>query len=319
MTMKRQRRSRSTFTELRRLGWLAAKWLRVAVYLMVVCSVVTLLGMRSARGSIGEAALGVGRQLSELADLTGGAYRVELNGEPIQVASAVVDAPIGVVLDRFEAVCERHSAVPKLMQEPASVADASLPISPDSGALRRESEREGMIACLARPNGGESFTERVRRFGETLDLNEIGLLRFAYVQRTKNGKSHVVTAWTSGPFSLASFTGEAGKDAPGTDPEHAVRPSASTRLFSARIVGSPHAVRIYTSSEAPEQVLSSYDAAMRKREFSKVDLPDAPTTRAFVSKRADVLVMAERDSQGTVITVIESPNGRQAPAEPGSR
>src|SRR5262245_38937482 len=123
----------------------------------MVVALMLLLGLawlsaRSARAEIGEAAFGVGRQLAGFEDLTGSTYRVRLNGEPITVATALIDRPIAEVLARFERHCDENTAAQELVDVEKALAETGA-VSADPakrGILRRESAREGFVACLVK-------------------------------------------------------------------------------------------------------------------------------------------------------------------------
>src|SRR5512138_2957294 len=67
----------------------AMRWGRVALFTAVVAAGLSFGYVGKVRGAAGERALKLGRELTQLGDLLGGAHRVSLNGENMYVASAV--------------------------------------------------------------------------------------------------------------------------------------------------------------------------------------------------------------------------------------
>jgi hypothetical protein len=286
--------------------------LRVAVYCSVIFATVGVIGLRSVQGSVSEAALAVGRQLSGFEDVTGSSHRVQLNGESVNIASAVIDAPISVVLDRFERACAARSIVPnefKTARIPAS--DVDFPVDPDTGVMREESNREGLVACVVREkNGTQTLSQRFARFANTLDLGDVGLLRYAYAKRTASGRTHVITAWTDGPFRLGALMAGGNQDAPGSDIGDGARPRDSVRLLTAEIEGVPHSARIYQSKASPERALEHFDADMRRLGWEGIPLKDVVKEgRAFTRRGIDVLIFAYPDSAGSVLSIVQSSAG----------
>jgi hypothetical protein len=288
----------------------ARRVLRVSIYAGVVALVIAVVGLRSVHGSVGEAAFSVGRQLAGFEDLTGGSHRVRLNGEPVNLASAVVDAPLSKLLDRFEASCSARSVLPPEFEEPARAAQeaGASEVDPETGVLRRESGDEGMVACIVRDGSPpRTLSARLARFTETLDLGDVGLLRYAYAKRTKDGRTHVVTAWTDGPFRLSALLGGGSADAPGSDLPGGGRPIESVRLLSASIEGVPHSVRIYQSSATAQAVLGAMQKELSGSGWEPLPIDDAvPEGRAFSRAGVDLLVFAYADEAGSVVSMVTS-------------
>jgi hypothetical protein len=236
-----------------------------------------------------------------------------LNGQRINLASAVTEQPIEAVLDRFESLCREEGVVvhelarlDRFLAEKRPKPKTAL----DLGILRQENDHEGMVACMVdSASSTRSAFDAFRKFAETEDLAEIGLLRYAYARTTDSGKSHVITAWTDGSFKLGALIPAAdGTDTPGSDPTGAIRPPDSVRLLTASVDGAPHAVRIYTSRATPAHVLSSYDREMPKLGWQPIAAAeyDVPEARYYSRGGVDLLVVADHDGDGAAISMIEA-------------
>lgn len=281
---------------------------RAAVCLGVICLVAAWFGARSARADLGEAAMGVGRQLAGFEDLTGQSYRVLLNGEPIHVSTALVAHPIADVLSRFERHCRQASVSNQLQNLAATLAEPPTGEVDTSGVLRRESRKEGLVACLAARDREGSLSTRLQRFAETLDLADVGLLRYAYAKRTASGKTHVIVAWTDRAFRLESLAGKPGVDTPGTDVAGGARPRDSLRLLTAMVEGAPYSARVYDSRATTAQVLTGLDGDMEKTGWRRLlgSAGDPPDTRAWSREGRDVLAFVYASEGGSVVSMIET-------------
>jgi len=280
-----------------------------------ICAAVLLLGVawfsaRSARAELGEAALGVGRQLSGFEDLTGSTYRVRLNGEPINVATKLVEHPIAEVLARFENHCEKRSVATELADVDRALAESGAASGdPDKrGILRRESSREGFVACLVDTRSEGSLSARLERFTKTLDIADVGLLRYVYAKKTEGGRTHVVIAWTDGAFRLEHLLAGGSKDAPGTDVAGGARPVDSVRLLTAAVDNAPYSARIYQSRAAAPAVLGALDGEMKSKGWERLvgGGKDPENARAYSKEGRDVLTFVYPSETGSVVSMVEA-------------
>ncbi len=272
--------------------------LRVGSYLGVVFLLLAVLAVRSARGSISEQVLLAGRQLSKLEDLTASSSHVVLNGEPMNVASATTTASVRAVLDRVEGICKEDGAVAHDLRDLGGVlADAGLARAArgfNLGVLRRETDSEGVVACAVKDpsHPGRSFWDGLAAFGKSLDLADVGLLRYVYARKTPSGRTHVISAWTDGSFRFQSMLAPAdGRDAPGSDPVAALRPPRSVRFLTAAVDGGPGSVRVYESEERAQAVLAAYDRAMPSMGWKRLLVQEeVPEARYYTRRGVDLLV-----------------------------
>lgn len=287
---------------------------RLLAYCFVVFSVLGVLALRSAYGDMKESALVIGRQLSQFGDLTGHTHRLMLNGEPINLASAMTDQSVKRVLDRFQAACKRGEVgLAKDFQHlPEALRKKALAKAGESevGIMRKENDGEGMVACLVRgkDQANTPIAKRLKEFAKTGDLSSVGFLRYAYARRTPAGHTHVITSWTDGSFHIFNMAPMDGSEPPGTDPPHAGRPHGAKRLLSASIEGTPHSVRVYDCPSQPEAALSGFDAQVSKKGWKAIPFvaSESPGARAYSRKGADMLVFAAPEGDRSVVSIVES-------------
>lgn len=285
--------------------------LRAALVLAVLAGVVAMVFAQRAYGKVGEAALSVGRQLSGFEDLTGQSYRVRLNGQPVSVASTLTDSSVADVLSRFERHCKDGSVAGdelKVMADALVKHGSRAAGTEDTRVLRRTSENDGIVACLVRPSGGESLAARLARFAESMNLSDVGHLRYAFAKKTKGGRTHVIVAWTEGAFDVGALTAGGEKDAPGADIRGAARPKDSVRLLTAGVEGAPYGTWVYDSKAARDEVLSDLDRQMKSLGWTPIPgvAEEVGTGRAYSREGRDVMVFTHEGERSTVVSMIES-------------
>jgi hypothetical protein len=181
-----------------------------------------------------------------------------------------------------------------------------------AGILRETSGDSGVVACIVRddgqPAGGlASLTRNLGAMMKSGDLGALGRLRYVFAEKTRSGRTHVVAAWTEGPFNVFALVPGAGQDAPGSDPAQAPRPPRAQRILSADVEGVPYGVRVYDSAGTPAEVVGVYDREMAALGWEPAfGVPgDGPDQRAFTRPGADLLVITSPDGARTVVSVIE--------------
>lgn len=299
-----------------RKEWRVTKLARLAVYCAAVSAGLGLVAVRSVYGDVKSTAFSMGKELGQLGDV-GTKRPLRLNGEPIFIASTTEDVSVKQVLDDTETRCKQGSAgMAAELENLSETVKKQLPKhvegSRAAGVLREDHGDSGVVACLIRedgqPAGGMAdITARLAATLKTGDLSAIGRLRYVFAEKTKSGRTHVVAAWTEGPFNLYALLPAAGKDAPGSDPAHAPRPPGAQRILSADVEGMPYAVRIYDSSATPAEIVKVYDAEMKGRGWEPAfGVPgEGPEQRAFTRPGADILVITSRDHERTLVSIIE--------------
>ncbi len=298
-------------------------WLRVTVFLAFAFALLAFFFATQARARTSEALVHVGRHLAGLEDLTDGAHTVRINGQPMRFSSTTTDLSVENVLDRFAEHCVSKSPLV------ADLATAGLaPPKRDAaayGVLRRDmgdlghNGNDGMVACLATPAHGESLAVALTRFADTLQLAEVGELRYAYAREKTDGSTHVMTVWTYDGFDFDALLPPPGQDAPGFDPPGAPRPAGSVRLLSAEIAGTPHGVWVYdVPAAAPNEVAQSQDAAMQRAGWQRVPATNrsleggAVAARVYAGDNEELFFVADARGEATSVSFARSGFGPRA-------
>jgi hypothetical protein len=299
-----------------RREWRVKKIARLVAYTAVVSLGIGLVAVRSVYGDVKSSALSLGHELGKLGDV-GTKRPLRLNGEPIFIVSTTEDASVTEVLNQTEARCKAGSAGMAAELEHLSEAlkqqlPADVSGSRAAGILRETSGDSGVVACLVRDDGQPAggLGKLAGNLGEMMrsgDLGALGRLRYVFAEKTRSGRTHVVAAWTEGPFNLFALVPGAGVDAPGSDPAQAPRPPRSQRILSADVEGVPYGVRVYDSASTPAEVVGVYDREMAALGWEPAfGVPgDGPEQRAFTRPGADLLVITSPDGARTVVSVIE--------------
>jgi hypothetical protein len=318
-----RRRALSSTKVARGLG-LVVKLGRATAFCVVVLVAGLFLGARTVRGQIGEKALKFGQDLAEFADVLRGTHRVMLNGETIYLSSAVSDQDKHILLERFAAHCEKYSG--GLGEEFAKVPEAKqeelakhVPIlwGMRFGMVHTENETDGMVACIAQQESGGALgtLERLTRVLETGDLARFGNLRYAFVRRLPNGKSHVLTTFTEGSFNLNRVLGLDG-EAGGSDPPDVPRPPGSRRVLSVSADGAPYGVQSFHTGASPDAITKYYDDVMPKLGWTKA-LDDPNVYNAAVYHRGGILMTMtalQLEEGTTAVTFLEGSQRNPVPS-----
>lgn len=292
------------------------KLARLAVYCTAVSLGLGLVAARSVYGDVKQTALSMGHELGQLGDV-GTKRPLRINGEPIFIGSSVEDLSVKEILDRTEARCKLASAGMAADLENLSATlkqgvEEQVGASKAAGILREDRDDSGVVACLIRDEGEPAggMNDVAARLGEmvkTGNLGALGRLRYVFAEKTKTGRTHVVAAWTEGPFNLYALMPGAGKDAPGSDSTLVARPPRAQRILSADVEGVPYSVRIYDSAATPAEIVKMYDDEMPKKGWEPTyGVPgEGPDQRAFMRPGSDVMVITSRDGARTLVSIIE--------------
>jgi len=253
---------------------------RVLAYGLVVTGGITALAARSAMADVGTEGLRIGHDLEKLGDLLGDTQKVTLNQQDIFFSQAASHDSAGVVLSRFEANCNEDPAISGVDWN--DIADSKVsPAKPRNllniGTIRKEEPdgAGGMVLCFRRPDGQnqKSLTDAMQEFRETGDFAALGYLRYVHVSAF-GGETKVQTIWTNGSFNINHLMPpDNGSDTPGSDSPTMPRPAFGQRILTATAVGTPYAVRMYTTSQTQAAVLEFYDREMSNRGWATIEAP----------------------------------------------
>jgi hypothetical protein len=319
----------------------AAGVARVLAYMTGVGVVVAGLSFRSAMADVGEASQSIGRELLPLADVLGQTSRVHLNGETISIGNAITSESLDEVLDRFEQNCHEHRAASgdawaglgKMRDRFATIPEKSFKALPDQdklkatlgrimglpvdsfGTYRTRGGEQGVVMCFVQTDGTPTDAKIAwKELKETGDLGKLGAVRYVYASRTKDGNTHVMTAWTDGSFNMNSIIVKDG-DAPGDDSAFLGRPPRSRRVVVGSVDGTPYGVRIYESAASQAEVLDYYDQKMDADGWIKIKPPgeERAKQRAYMKDGVQIAVVTEKGQNGTSVVLGEL--GREAQPE----
>jgi hypothetical protein len=289
----------------------AMRSLRVATYVAVVGAVLLFFAARSVRAQMGEKSLALGHELAQFRDVLHGVHRVSLNGETLYVASAVSEQTMDQVLDRFEASCrERSGGLAEQFDDLPSDVKARLAADYPAmwgqrlGIVREQRADEASIVCIERREGHglADVIGRYKSFARSGDLYDLGNLRYVYVRPTENGKVHVLTTLTEGPFNLYNVIGKGAAEPAGVDPPEVTRPPDSTRLISAQLERM-YGAYMFASDQQPAEILAFYDGDMPARGWQRLTGNDLFDVQVWQREGVTMVVHALRkeDDEKTMV------------------
>lgn len=285
--------------------------LRVATYVAVVFGVAAGCSIHTAKASMHEQQLELGRDLLPLAEFLQESRVLTINGQSAHVASATVQSDLTTVLDRYESHCllakSPLSDGWKLASEEdrreAETKIGKLTVS------REENPNEGTVACIVKgEHSASSFSEGMRTFAETGDFGAFGKLRYVYAKRGSNGSTFVMTVWTDDTFDLGKMLPQPGHDVAGGDLAEAPRPPQAQRIFVTALSGAPFSTRVYRTALKPEAAIAFYDDTMKNSGWAAGTGANAspPSGRVYWKNGTEVVVAAGLDARGqTTISVAE--------------
>jgi hypothetical protein len=240
-----------------------------------------------------------------------------LNGQRIRFSSGTANKTAREVLDFFEARCQ---SVDGELMEQVETARAEHPDQHevDEGAspvLREESGTSGYVACL--DMGAEDVSvielgERLRRFGTTGDVHDVGDARYVFVEqyeREGQTRSHFVAMWTNGSFNVNRMFPAEG-DAPGRDIEGIARPPRSRRLLSSWERGEPYTISVYQTRDDEAELESFYRSALFRDGWSLLDTESPEGPRTIVAEQGDrmvtIVLATDRETGVATSAVIDA-------------
>lgn len=303
------------------MGWFLSrtrKTIRLTTYIFVVSLIGAMLLARSGYARIKGSALRFGDELTRLTDATQGGdyYRLRMNGELMNIATAKTSMPFKDVLQRFKDACgEGADGLPDKFAHLDEALKPDAPVAakgwPGMGVFREISGNRGVVLCFATggPTDYAAAFDRMREFAETGDLSKVGDLRYVFARETAQGGAHVVAAWTEGSFAVGKMFPSEG-DAPGNDVSEAVRPDGTRRIFGAYAEGVPYGIRIYEGATPPSMILDQYDREMPRKGWETITPVGKrlPSSRAFSREGVDLLISVashQTEADKSVISVIE--------------
>lgn len=295
------------------LSW-SVKFTRLAVYFVVVATILGLVAGRIAYAHARQAALDTGKELVRLTEAghLSGVNRLRINGSLVKVSSSVSNLDHQAVLDRFQKECEDHADG---MAEEFAALGTALETKPRDqgfpgvGVLRHDDDKGGMVVCFAtgKAEGEKEMLGRIAEFAKTGDLGSLGSVRYVMAKKGTSAASHVVALWTEGSVDVKKMFPDQG-DAPGNDAAGVLRPPSSRRLMTAYAEGAPYGVRVYESTLGRDALLAEYDKVMPSTGWMAYPraVEAVPSSRSFSKEGHDIIVTTEPGEHGgTLVSLIE--------------
>jgi hypothetical protein len=284
----------------------AGQVLRMCGFLATLTVIGVFAEYQHVSGQVGEELVSLGDRLM---DYEGASSRDEtrevvFNGQSMLFSTGRTDDGFASVLEHFETVCAGHDGGLTERYEAAQPRGRDAGHSP---VFRYDTEHSGVVACLDFGATDVSVTElgeRVRRYGETHDLHDLGDLRYVYAERNEaNTSTHFVTFWTDGSFRMDAIFPEDG-DGGGEDLADVARPPGARRTISATETGTNDTVVQYVGSTMTEWELEGfYEHELAASGWAVQDLPEqaSPTGIRVVAARRDnseLYVTLDTDARG---------------------
>jgi hypothetical protein len=203
-------------------------------------------------------------------------YRVVMNGQPIDVATAGTTRSMKEVLTYFEAQCKAHGAGLKTTGLDGTLATLPEQEGPSAfWTMRVERGRRGYVACVATDHevSGPEEVDRITQAAKTFNLGSLGSTRYIAAEQTPTG-TRVVASATDGSFDLKKFAPAKG-DAEGLDFPDVPRPEGSRRVLSASVDGAPAAVNVYSVHRDAATVRAEVEASLKAKGWAPALKPPA--------------------------------------------
>lgn len=225
------------------------------------------------------------------------AGEISINGAQLAYRVETVNAPLSRVWQHYADKCSRPAAT-------ASLPGLLLQWLATRGAA---SDTNGYVACIDLvSNDFESFARGAESFRKTLDIADLGSLRYVYLSADSVDaqRTLVFAMWSDGPLDMAAFVPIDSRDAPGKDLDDVPRPIDAQRVLSVVFDGSQMALyRVPDTS--PESQARWYRSALRAHAWNVVPAGEG----GLVSSRGHHLLVGERGMSTASIVLSRTDGG----------
>lgn len=268
------------------------------------------------RAQVERSLLDIGRTMLDMPEqwFSAKPRTIVVNGARVQILSGRSELSMAALLDHVQGRCREHDGGLSLLAQKARRALPKEKLGTLDGVLRAENAKEGVVACLQlgrAPMTSEQLVERLERFSNTLDLQELGGVRMVRVSPREYG-SFFVIAMTEGNVSLRTMFPESG-DAPGLDFSLMPRPPRATRLLSAWQVDGEPAINAYRVQGAADDVWAGQLSTLAEHGWELLDPQQAQAGEQYASLfwRAGktALVVAQPDHKNTLLSILPLDSG----------
>lgn len=287
---------------------------RVGIWLSAVSLGIGFVATHSANAEVKTASMAFGREMTTLVGEAESTH-VKLNGQSIHLSQTTSNDSIHQVVESYEKFCKENPSAFGEMWSKLPIGQKHegkelkpLPEGMTSGVLKEEGKNEAMVICFTKgAKSASTFEQAMSRFNETMDLGEIGRLRYVYVKNVKPQGTKVVAAWTDDSFKFGELGLEGNGEAPGTDTA-LPKPEGARRVLNAEVVGTPYGVRIYQIKQSADEVAGFYDKWAKESEFHALapELDQKTRVRAYFNGGAQVMIgVFENDDGKRYLTLSE--------------
>lgn len=296
-------RSRCATFRARRFAGCLGGCLRALTCLCAVVGIALFMSVRHAEARLGEMLAGFGEELSGWRGLKAGSAprRLFLNGAELGLRTLTTDLSVHDALELFDHECSLRGGL-RLPRALSPLRPLALPLS---GVLRRETPSVGTLACF--DSGGPlelgELAERLQRFREQGDLQQLGNLRYVSARRDGD-KTYLLVLWTERGTALLNMFPKTG-DAPGRDPIFP-RPDRLRRLLGVSEADAPYGLTVYRdeAGRTPDQLQASYERSLAAGGWTSESVAAGALTARKEGRI--VLLTINRGAAGeSVVTVAE--------------
>ena len=259
---------------------LLPKVLRLTAYLLFLGLAASGFSVYRARAQLSESLMNLGADMLryEGAEHQQAPRTLVLNGQPIHVATGHTRHPIDQVLDYYETRCNEHDGrlgeqLEAALERTSNFTTVNTKLL--DATLRQEDDEHGFVACVDSGEGElsiPSFVERMQAFMQSMDLSDVGNLRYVYAQQNEDATTFI-TVWVEGSLDLGAMFPAAG-DAPGEDLVNVPRPVRSRRIFSTQEWGKDKKILMYETDEPRASVEAFYKREMPALHWLHVQLTE---------------------------------------------
>jgi hypothetical protein len=244
-----------------------APFARLTLFIACCAGVLLYADYRSARASVMERLLGIGRRMAPFLDDargTEGPRELHINGTRLWAAAGHTSQPPALVR-RFYA--DRYAGRGSLMDTLAEELKKQKVLPPAATGLTQASFGDDNRGGLAALDGGDSLDVRglARRLAHVGDgkIGEVGSLRYVYWERTGDGGTRFLTVWTDEKMDLTRLLPAGDGDVPGRDVANVPRYPGTQRILAADERGAFGAMAVYRGTGSPDLALAFYTARLR--------------------------------------------------------
>jgi hypothetical protein len=295
-----------------------APLLRLTALFGVLGAILLYLDYRSARASVVERLLGIGKRMAPYLDDargTEGPRELHLNGLTLYVAAGHSAHPPALVRRWY---ADRYAGKGSAMELITDELKRQKVLPPTATGLTQASfgdDAQGGIAALDVGSVGSlrELAARLTHLGDGA-VGRVGALRYLYYERTGDGGTRFLTVWSDERFDFAQLLPAPGGDTPGRDVVGVPRYPGTLRVLSSDERGTAGQLAVYMGGGAPELAEAFYVARMQTLgwsldpRFAEVARAEGRRAQRFVSRDGHEVVIDEShagDDQGVTITVVQ--------------